>query len=243
MLKKKKKHLIIGISVLSLLLTGCGKTDDKEKENASTDNPSGAAVVSEEASTESGYDEAAVINSMTKSYKRGRVTDNNKYKNEFFGMELELDEGWKIYSDEEIDEMNQFQAGAATDENVAAVLQQSYLLDMAAARYDGEANISIIVESTGGAKITDEEYTKAGIDTAVSVMEQSGYTDAKAELGKISFCGRERTVINITAKAGDKEVFEKQLTMVNGSYVCVITFRAFSEPDIKKIVGSFKTIK
>ena len=77
------------------------------------------------------------------------------------------------------------------------------------------------------------ELRAAGIDPA----------DTDAEIGKVNFCGRERTVINIKAKTQDKDVYEKQLSMINGSYVIVITFRAFDEKDLDAAVKAFSILK
>lgn len=236
--KRYKGLVLAALMGISLFTGGCGKSDGDGTDTVGEETTS--EVSSEEATSE--FDESSVVNTMTKKYKRGRA-DGNTYKNEFFSIGCVLDDQWKIYSDAEIDEINQFQEGAATDENVAAVLEQSYLLDMAAARYDGNANISIIVQNKGNVRITEDEFTKSGLGTATSVMEQSGYTDTDAEIGKVNFCGRERTVINIKAKTQDKDVYEKQLSMINGSYVIVITFRAFDEKDLDAAVKAFSILK
>ena len=293
---KLKGHLKLGIFILAAAtgLSGCGKKDDKDKE--ATEDTSVTEVSSEN---------TAEPIDLTMSYKRGRVNGQN-YNNEFFGFSCELDENWKLYNDAEIDEINQFQAGAATDENVALVLEQSYLLDMAAARYDGKGNMSIIVQTVEPGGYSEQDYAESGVASAAYSLEQGGYTDVRADIGTVKFCGRERVSINISAvsppdaSAGDAEkseqadteestsdkaedgdsdkteesnpvedsasdksedsasdktadndssadskseghkIYEKQITAINGKYICVLTFKADSEKEVDEMIALFK---
>ncbi|MBQ6229782.1 MAG: hypothetical protein IJJ74_01555 [Eubacterium sp.] len=251
----RRKSLVTGVFLITAILavTACGKKDKKENTDTATES---TEVTSE-----------VVPIDMTKSYSRGRV-DGQTYTNKFFNYSCTFDDEWRLYNDEEIDEINSFQAGAATDENVALVLEESYLLDMAAARYDGKGSISIMVGTISSGAFSERDYAESGLNAAAESMKQAGYTDVKAEIGTVSFCGRERVSINISAiappdasasdatKTGTDEesdtteaaddgvegsvVYEKQITAVNGRYISVLTFKADSEEDVNKIIAMFK---
>ena len=249
MRRKRCMAVFLTLIIAASGLSACGK----KNKNKSTEEASVTEAVTE--------DTQAPIN-LTKTYKRGRV-NGQKYKNEFFNFSCDFDEGWRVYNDEEIDQINQFQAGAATDENVALVLEESYLLDMAAARYDGKGSISMIVRTIQTDYFSERDYAESGMDAAAESLRQSGYTDVKAEIGSAQFCGRERVSINISAvsppdasagdatradaekeadtnSAEDRRIFEKQLTTVNGKYICVLTFKADSEKEVDEIIKLFK---
>lgn len=232
-----KKHMKLGIFVLvtAVCFSACGKKNSKDNES------------SEDLSTEAVTESVQQVD-LTKSYRRGRVSGLN-YKNDFFGFSCDLDGEWRLYTDEEIDEINQFQAGAATDENVALVLEESYLLDMAAARYDGRGSISIIVQTVQPGDFSEKDYAESGVDAAAESMRQSGYTEVEAKLGTVRFCGRDRVSIDISAvsppdaSAGDAEkgsIYEKQITAINGKYICVLTFKAGSEKEVDDMIGMFR---
>lgn len=233
------KRLAAGVFLLAGLcaVTACGK-DKKNTEN-------GAEVTSAE---DTGITTETQPIDMTKAYSRGRV-DGQSYTNKFFNYSCTFDDEWKLYTDEEIDEVNSFQKDSATDENVALVLEESYLLDMAAARYDGKGSISIMVQTISTSAFSEKDYAESGITAVAASLAEAGYTDVEAEIGTVSFCGRERVSIDISATAppdastGDAantKVFEKQITAVNGRYISVLTFKADSEEAVDKIIAMFK---
>ncbi len=251
MIKKKSLVAVFILLIGSVGLSACGKKDKK-------DNKSEESTAVTEAVTE---DTQAPVD-LTKSYKRGRVNGQN-YKNEFFGFSCEFSDDWKLYNDEEIDEINQFQEGSATDENVALVLEQEYLLDMAAARYDGKGSISMMVQTLNTVGFSERDYAESGLEMAAESLRQGGYTDVKAEIGTVKFCGRDRVSIDISAvappdatetdatkddaekedgteSAGGRRIFEKQITAINGKYICVLTFKSDSEENVDKIISMFK---
>ncbi len=276
----RKKCLITGLVLMAAIMafTACGKKEKKEADTTVTE-------------TTEQTTEAAPID-MTKAYSRGRV-NGQEYTNKFFNYSCTFDDEWRLYTDEEIDQINSFQAGAATDENVALVLEESYLLDMAAARYDGKGSISIIVQTINQGQFSERDYAESGLNATVESLLQSGYTDVKAEIGSVKFCGRERVSIDISAvpmeddastgdadkadntedvddadddsaddadgtddaddayeadnsaddadnSAAGKTIYENQITVVNGKYISVLTFKSDSEKGVNDIIAMFK---
>ena len=221
MIKKKSLVAVFILLIGSVGLSACGKKDKK-------DNKSEESTAVTEAVTE---DTQAPID-LTKSYKRGRVNGQN-YKNEFFGFSCEFSDDWKLYNDEEIDEINQFQEG------------------------------SMMVQTLDTVGFSERDYAESGLEMAAESLRQGGYTDVKAEIGTVKFCGRDRVSIDISAvappdatetdatkddaekedgteSAGGRRIFEKQITAINGKYICVLTFKSDSEENVDKIISMFK---
>ena len=235
--KIKKVSLVLFSSLL--IMSGCGKKGKSEDIKETTEvTATQNDAVSEEQMTLTTETGSSVI-SMSKPYKRGRAY-GNRYINDYFGFSCEFGEDWVLFTDEKIDEINEFQPGSAIDENVAAVLETSHLLDMEAVTQDERSVVTVIAQSTGGYEVSEKEFTESGVDTSADILRQQGYTDVSSEIIEDKFCGRTREMINLVATRDGETIYERQFALVNGRYVAILTFRTKSEEDMENTIALFK---
>lgn len=167
----------------------------------------------------------------------GRIS-GGIYENTYFGVGCELDSDWTFYSSEELAELNGLAASAITDEELAALVENSGVqYDMYAYAAEGLFSINVTIEKLNalyGIALTEDSYmdiSMSSLETAFSSME--GAANPKIEKTTVSFAGAERSALKISFDylVEDTAIpaYELIVCIKSGNYVAVVTFSTATE--------------
>lgn len=169
----------------------------------------------------------------------GEVKDG-VYENEYFGVVLNL-EGWHYYTEEEIATINQLTKELG-DENLQKLMEEGMQATLMIANDPGNSlNVNfaalnlkdnIAVFRTVGM----DTVLQASIPTYQQQLEQTGATDLQLRVDHVSV-GEE----TVTCLAGDykllgSHLYMKQLWLLRGDYVVMLTITGSDEAAIDSVL-------
>ena len=157
--------------------------------------------------------------------------DTNTYENELIGLGCQLDEEWRVYSADEMAELNGMMVDMMTDEAIAEQLESSgYVQAFYAQLGEDPVTVNITVENLGllyGALLDEQQYIELTIDQLPAVLESMGLTDITSEITTTTFLGSEHTAVNITGQVQDAAFYETLVCVKVNRYMACITAASY----------------
>jgi len=162
-MKKTLKVLLVlaMLCAVTLTLVGCGNEENTNKDNTVNNNQNNEDK------------------EQTVEISRGEWQDN-KYVNEFAGIEFNLPEGWEKYSDEEIAQLMNIGVEALNEDQqkLAELAEQSGVYGMVVNNPSTAANVMVMIEKPV-LKVTPEYYlssVKQQLEAVTTMDYQVGET-------------------------------------------------------------------
>lgn len=183
----------------------------------------------------------------------GKQTDTS-YENTYFGLRYDTSADWHLLSREEIATIMGVSATSFDDEAMANMLKDTgYVIDLfvmdtkpAIDGVDTFNNVNISIQDIGklyGNIYDEKKLAEASADTVKEALQAQGLTDINTEISETKFIGKNCVALTITSKAGDINMYQKQVYLRNESALACITATALSEDKTNEILSVFADIK
>ena len=218
---------------LAFVLTACGgSSSSSAASSASASASSASAAASSTSAAASSASTAASSAAASSAAASSSAEAPDTYRNEAFGIEFNLPEGWKFVDASSLKDMNSVVSSVTGNEGV----------DMIATNADGSTAVivGIVEPSSETSGKTAEDFLKTQVDQLTQAMQGGNYAYTSTD-AEITFNGRTRTlpanIASITVEgqtlvmgqaAAEKEGYFLDIAVVSTSEDAVMkTFEAF----------------
>ena len=152
----------------------------------------------------------------------------NEYVNTALGIRATLPDNWYVLSNEEIAETMGYVMEQVTDEEMAALLEDSgAVCDFYAASTDGSGDtINLMLqrlEGVQGILLSEQTIAEASVDPTKQALESMGMTDVQVSQGTTDFAGKEHACLDVVANYSGVTIYERVVIVKAGGYVGSIT--------------------
>lgn len=181
------------------------------------------------------------------TFERGKYdTSAKKYSSETFGISATFDDNWEIYDDSKLATVSGMKS--STDEDfIKALDSNGYVFDFYAVNKDAESGTSINItidnlKKSGNMLLSEENLAKTAIEQIKTQFEAQGGTMDKAEKTTITFAGKEMHSAEYKVTAGGVTIYEIQVFIKKGGYLCTVTLASLSEEAVKGLASKFAAL-
>ena len=169
------------------------------------------------------------------------------YVNKALKIRADLPEDWILLSNEEVAEVMGYTREMVTDEEVAAILDESgAVCDFYAMAADGSgSNLNIQLQSLTlmqGAAVNETTLAEASLDQVKQALESIGMEDVTPTTERFLFAGKEHASIACTATYMGVPLFERQVIVKVGRYIGIVTSFAYSQEDADSYLAFFSAV-
>ncbi|MGI6621878.1 MAG: hypothetical protein ACOX4T_01790 [Acetivibrionales bacterium] len=181
------------------------------------------------------------------------VQEGRKYTNSYFGLELNVPEGWYVASEEEKADLMQAsqEVIAENNEDLAKKIdlsEEKVLYLLFASKYPLNhqglnPNVMCMAENLGLLGKVSLKTGKDYLTASKTTIEQSGMPCAFGEISTEKLGGKDFDVMDITMDAGEIKISQKQYAAIFDGFALTFTITFFSEEDAKDIQTLLNTIK
>ena len=182
------------------------------------------------------------------TFARGKYDDSaKKYTSETFGISAALDDNWEVYGDSDLATVSGMKGSSNDEDFIEALESNGYVFDFYAANKDVESGTSINItidnlKKSGNSLFSEENLAKAAIEQIKAQFESQGAALDKAEKTTTTFAGAERHSAEYKVSAGGVTVYEIQIFIKKGGYLCTVTLASVSEETVKGLVDMFSAV-
>ena len=171
------------------------------------------------------------------------VSDVEVYENELIGIGFRPGDGWEIWDDEQIAQINGIVADMMTDEAIRDMLASSgYAQPFYAQAQSGLLTANITIEDLGvlyGATLDEQAYVEIAMEQMTPALESMGLSDITSEVGTVNFAGQDRTAVFISGSMQGAELHETIVTMKVGNYMANVTAASYLTDETADILSMF----
>ena len=179
------------------------------------------------------------------------VMGDDGYTNEYFGVGMELPEGWTFFSDEELAQMLDVTLKVIDDEKLtemmtAALEDAGAVTNMAAKDKLGMKNVNMRltkVEDKILLALSEEDILRYSIDTVKDMLESAGYEDLELEIGETEFAGENKSILYITGKLYDLPVYQGEVLLMGEEYYAILTFTSVMDDALDEVIEPWYTLE
>jgi len=260
-----KKKLIVLIALMLIIsmvfVTGCSKKEEPApqpapEEEAEPEEESEEEATPEEEPEQEETEEPAEEPTEEESKEETLVpaellgkTEENSYVNEYFGFRFDAEDNWYVLTASERAELMGLAAAEIKDEDIASLLESAgyvtdfYALDTSGATVNGFNNINVTIQDMGklyGLITSEKQIAEASVDSIKQALAAQGMETIDVEVGETEFIGKNCVSMTIVSKAGDMQMFQKQIFLKNGSAMACVTATALEEDKTDELLAAFK---
>lgn len=174
------------------------------------------------------------------------TADTNTYENGFIGIGCKLDSDWEVFSTEQIAQLNGLAASQMTDEALAKQLEDSGVLQpFYAQKEQGLATLNIAMENLGvlyGSTMDEQQYAEQGVTQVKAALESLGLSNVKAEVGKLTFAGKEHVAIFVEGELQGLSFYETMVCIKIDRYIANVTAGSYSTNTTKDLLALFYSL-
>lgn len=214
----------------SLDATGADKTDKVEE----ADIVEEADVADKEDKTEADETEADIVDILG-------TNDGKVYENKFIGIGYKLNDGYTLYTDEQIKELNNMTSDMAGNEYRELMSNATIIYDMFAADSSGLNSINLNLE-----KLDDQQIAflnvKQNFEAAVDIMEDTynnlGCTNFKYDISTVEIDGREVDALYIEAEINGTSLYQTLFGVKCDGYLANIAVSTYFTNTTSDIINN-----
>ncbi|MBQ7245420.1 MAG: hypothetical protein IJS33_00670 [Firmicutes bacterium] len=262
-MKKKLVVLIALMLIISMVfVTGCSKKEEPapqpapeeeaeaepEAESEEEAAPGEETEQEESEETEEPAEEGAQEETVVPAELLGK-TEDNSYVNEYFGFRFDAADNWYVLTASERAELMGLAAAEINDEDIATLLESAgyvtdfYALDTSGSTVNGFNNVNVTIQDMGklyGLITSEKKIAEASVDSIKQALAAQGMETIDVEVGETEFIGKNCVSMTIVSKAGDMQMFQKQIFLKNGSAMACVTATALEEDKTDELLAAFK---
>lgn len=169
------------------------------------------------------------------------TNDGKVYENKFIGIGYKLNDGYTLYTDEQIKELNNITSDMAGDEYRELMSNATIIYDMFAADSSGLNSINLNLE-----KLDDQQMAplniKQNFEAAVDIMEDTynnlGCTNFKYDISTVEIDGREVDALYIEAEINGTSLYQTLFGVKCDGYLANIAVSTYFTNTTSDIINN-----
>lgn len=174
------------------------------------------------------------------------VVTGKKYESEFIGIGFTLDDGWEFYTDEEIQELNNYVGDKAGDDYMDMLKNADVVYDMMAASASQTDNIVVTLEKKPNAqlkKLDLAQNLEASFSMVKSSLENIGYRNITHKVTTVTIDGETFTAMNITASINGMTMYQTSIVIKCNGYLASIALTTFDSAGTAVLLDNLYLLK
>lgn len=252
----KSGKILMALLAIAMVASGCSGKSNKEYTVTSeivTDSLQDDSKSEIEEDTQAGLDgtEADKTDKVEEADKEGKTeadivdilgtNDGKVYENKFIGIGYKLNDGYTLYTDEQIKELNNMTSDMAGNEYRELMSNATIIYDMFAADSSGLNSINLNLE-----KLDDQQMAfltiKQNFEAAVDIMEDTynnlGCTNFKYDISTVEIDGREVDALYIEAEINGTNVYQTLFGVKCDGYLANIAVSTYFTNTTSDIINN-----
>ena len=180
-----------------------------------------------------------------KEFSLGEV-DSNKYESAFIGIGYRLNDGWTFYTDEQIQELNQYVEGKADQNYMDLVKNADIVYDMMATSGAGTDNVLVTLEKRPNAQLDTLNLAsslEASFKAFKTSFENMGYKNITHEITTVTIDGKTFDAMHINASYGGMKMYQTCIVIKCNGYLATIAFTTFDEAGTAPLLQNLYLLK
>lgn len=177
-------------------------------------------------------------------FKFGTINENT-YESAFWNIGCTLGDGWSMLSESEILEYNGISTSATEQEINDHILNSFLIIDMVAAKEDGQSVAMALTMSdlgSGGfAQIDLDEYMNAVVETSKESLVQSGFSNMVVERKDLTIDGKLFHSATMSGALEGTNVYQTIICIKNDHYLTLIQLITTTEEEMLQIIDDLYT--
>lgn len=231
----KKISAVLLAVLMSFMFVACGANDDDvrgEVESGSDTSQNDSKEPESESKTE-----------PEKKFSTG-TSSNNVYKNEFLGIQCELNSDWTFKTDAEIQEINKAALGMVDEDYAAKMEEADTLTDMYAIHSNQMDTINVTFEKLKGlmAAYSEQEYVDASKGQLSDILASAGYENVVVDTSTMVFAGEEHPCLTISCVLNGYNMYETMVVVKQSNYFANVTACTWNENKTADVLADFKAL-
>ena len=252
----KKMIATVLTMMMVFSVTACGNnaedtrdvTDETVIEEVEESEDSDAEVTEEDAADEADAETDEETDAEEQDGVLGAV-DGDVYTNAFFGIKLNVVDGYSFLDDEQIAQLGYMSAEVLGNSDITEAIESGETITdclLADATFDNSINVTISSVDAEVSQDDAETVIDATIPYLVESFEGMGFENLACERGTTTFLGEEFPCINIsfvlTQDGVSYDMSMVEVILLNDGYSATITAQAGSEDEIATLLGAFESL-
>ena len=168
---------------------------------------------------------------------------NGTYVNDFLGIRCEVAEGWTVYSDAELAQLNGFVLDTMTDADIVEQLKKSNVAHLFYATVDGgHRSVNVVLENVGvfnGVLMDESMYMSVSVEQLPGALQSMGLTDVTAKAVTVSFAGKTHAAVQVHGMYTGVDFYEKIVCIKTGNYFGLVTVASYNEDETDALLKMF----
>ena len=159
-------------------------------------------------------------------------TKDNAYENSYFNLRIPILKGMKFDSADEVARLNGQLADLASSDTAKQLITDGRTVIVAGASDNKSTLLNISINNVGSKIIKQygEQSLLAGdTKTIASEYEKMGYTSVSVSVDTITFLGEDHPSLLVTGNIMGRPFYERQVCVIKGDYIAVVTVSGQSE--------------
>ena len=248
----KKKFLAVVMTMTMVMsLAACGKA-------AQLDEPVAEATAEEsvEAAAEASVEEVeATAEESTEEtteeadegeFSIGKV-DGNSYVNEFFGVKLNLLDGYSFVDDETLAQITGMTTDVLSDNKLAAKAIEDGTATIVAYAADttGLCNINVTAQSNAtlaNAILDEEAVLTASVGQVQSALEAQGISNITYEIVERVVAGENHKVLKMNGEINGVEFHNEMVNLQKGDYMLAFAATCYNEDSTDALIDAIEAL-
>lgn len=223
-----KRLLVVGLAAV-LFLCLCACAEEPEVTAAPTQTTAPATVPATTAGA--------------KDPQLGDFSDG-VYTNYFLGICCEAGEGWTVYSDAQLAQLNGLVLDTMTDADIVEQLKNSNVAHLFYATADGgHRSVNVVLENVGvfnGVLLDEKTYMAVSVEQLPNALQSMGLTDVTATAVTASFAGKGHAAVQVHGTLSGVPFYEKIVCIKTGNYFGLVTVASYHEDETDALLKMFK---
>ncbi len=196
-------------------------------------------------STESSSDEVIAPNIPAEDLFKFGTVNGNTYESTFWNIGCTLGDGWLMLTESEILEYNGISSSATEQEINEHILNSFLIIDMIAAKEDGQSVAMALTMSDLGsgsfAQLDLNEYINTVVETSKESLVQSGFSNMVVERKDLTIDGKLFHSATMSGTLDEVNVYQTIICIKNDYYLTMIELTTTTEEEMLEIIDNLYT--
>lgn len=167
-------------------------------------------------------------------FKHGSWSGNT-YTSEFFGIKVQVDSGWTVFSDADLAKA----AGMSdmSESSIQSVFDRGgSIYEMMAAKSNGSSMNITIQDSDKTVSWKEKDFFNAGKALIKSQYEAAGFK-CSVEQSSVNFIGKSTDCLDISLSQNGQTLYCIMIPLFKSHYTSCILFGSLSKPDLYSLIA------
>lgn len=155
------------------------------------------------------------------------------YTNDFLGIRCEIGDGWSVYSDAQLAQLNGLLLDTMTDAELVEQLKKSNVAHLFYATADnGYKSMNVVLENIGvvnGVLLDEKSYMALSVEQLPTALQSMGLSNVTVEAATVHFAGADRAGVRVHGVLSGVDFYEKIVCIKVESYFGLVTVASYQE--------------